>query len=193
MTDPIPLAGKTINNRRLIGNFVVLVLLVVTGWQIYLAFPPNKITIIEGKKFVGSRFEISMPKGWVIGDSERLYVEALFVEPARKDGQPFLVNVNVVSEATDDNIERYVNRNVALLKNKLKSYKLFGSKVMTLAGIKAVLIEGTFEQNGYTLQNKQMLLESNNRAYIVTGTALQGDWEAYNPVITQVLQSFKLK
>jgi hypothetical protein len=176
-----------------IKNLLILIILVFSGWQLYLSVPQKIINVTaENKVRSDQGFEISIPKGWVIGDNKSVNVAALLIDPkSTSNNAP--TNINIVVESTNQGLDDYVVNNVKTLQEKIKTYTLLKNERATIGGIPAILLTGSLKNNDQLLEYKQLIAIDAKRAFIVTGTSPTTQWATAEPVIMDAIGSFAIQ
>jgi hypothetical protein len=146
---------------------------------------------------------ITPPSGWVSrqGTVSARPLAIFFKPVAEKDSsgkEIFNENISVtrdtLAQAGVNDIAAYLDKSkTALQKNqKIVDYKIISEKKATLAGAdQAVLISGSFTQNGMALKNMQLYAFKGGLVYIVTGFATVDNWDSEKDMIGQAIMSFK--
>ena len=146
--------------------------------------------------FAGKGYKIRPPLGWdtnkAVGD-----VPAHFLNPT-PDLQggviPFHANINIIIEPIPQRptMQEYVDANKQLLSLRLTDHKLIDDSESTVNGHAAHFLESTFQHEIFNLRNRQVLLISDDQAFVVTTTALEETWESYDDIFDASLRSFEL-
>ncbi len=100
--------------------------------------------------------------------------------------------MNVIVESTSLTLSAYVSASKSQLSASLTNYNLVSEGPTTLGGIDAYELVGTFTQGSFNIKNKQDFLVQNQKAYVITSTALQSNYDTYQPVFDESVQTFKL-
>jgi hypothetical protein len=76
------------------------------------------------------------------------------------------------------------------LYSSLTNYNLVSEGAKTIGGINGYELVGTFTQGAANIKNKQDFLVQNGKAYVITSTALQSNYDTYQPAFDESVQTF---
>lgn len=125
---------------------------------------------------------ISYPEGWEESHPEGVVVT--FTNPQADDG--FSANINVVLEETTVSLDEYVAAAKGQIAQVLPSYKETEDRTAKAAdGTSVRLIGGTFDQNGVTVRNLQVIGVVDGIAIIQTATSLESEWDTYKAIFEE--------
>ena len=146
--------------------------------------------------FSGKGYKMRPPLGWAtnkaVGD-----VPAHFLNPI-PDLQggviPFQANINILIEPVPEKppMQEYVDASKQTISLMLTDHNLVDDSESTVNGRPAHFLESTFHHEIFKLRNRQMLLISDDQAFVVTATALEETWESYDDIFDASLRSFEL-
>jgi DcrB-like protein len=147
--------------------------------------------LVQQNAYVSSAhgFTINPPSGWSTDESGSFGTVVIFYGPTESN---FRVNMNVVAEATSLSLADYVSASKSQLSSGLTNYSIVSEGPITIGGLGAYQLVGTFTQGTFSIKNMQVVFVENREAYIVTSTALQSNYDTYSPVFTESVQTFKL-
>ena len=156
-----------------------------------LMFDSSVFASVDSNAYVNSnnRFSINPPSGWVVDSSGAFGTLVIFYGPTEAN---FRVNMNVIVESTSLTLSAYVSASKSQLYASLTNYNLVSEGPTTIGGIDGYELVGTFTQGAYNIKNKQDFLVQNQKAYVITSTALQSNYATYQPVFDESVQTFKL-
>ncbi len=156
-----------------------------------LMFDVSVFASVDSNAYVNpsNRFSLNPPSGWTV-DSSGVYGTAVVFYGPTDTG--FRVNMNVIVESTSLTLSAYVSASKSQLSASLTNYNLVSEGPTTLGGIDAYELVGTFTQGSFNIKNKQDFLVQNQKAYVITSTALQSNYDTYQPVFDESVQTFKL-
>ncbi len=140
-------------------------------------------------------FKINPPKGWRVDESGQFGTLVIFFNTStdQEGANPFGANINIISESTQGlNLNDYVAATKEALPKLLQNYKSTEDKSVSINGMQAKMIGGTFIQGVFHLRNFQLIAVKNGKAYIVTGTVLNSTWDTYKDLIESSLLTFEL-
>jgi hypothetical protein len=135
-------------------------------------------------KYINTTFGFEMSAPQAGEESSAVYQNSVFYLPA-KGG--FAANVNVQIQQYTDTIESY----------KKVSEEEF--KRMSLKIIKSAIESGVFvteysgKMQGYDLHFYAKAFKTKDKIYLITAASLENSWQTDGPVLTQSVNSFKLK
>src|SRR6266568_3893191 len=156
-----------------------------------LMFDVSVFASVDSNAYVNSsnRFSLNPPSGWTV-DSSGVYGTAVVFYGPTDTG--FRVNMNVIVESTSLTLNAYVSASKSQLSASLTNYNLVSEGPTTIGGIDAYELVGTFTQGSFNIKNKQDFLVQNQKAYVITSTALQSNYGTYQPVFDESVQTFTL-
>ncbi len=142
-----------------------------------------------------SGFSIRAPKGWSVDESGTFgtLVAFLNTQTDQEGANPFGANVNIISESSQGlDLDGHVNAVKDSLFIGMTNYKSTESKKVSVNGVQAQIIGGTFAQGVFQLRNLQLIVVKSGEAYIVTGTVLNSTWDKYKNLMEASLLTFVL-
>ena len=135
-------------------------------------------------------FSFIPPTGWQKINTNVLGTDVIFANTASPgDG----ANINVTSGTTTLSLDSYVAMSKKELGTVLTNYKLVNEATTTVNSIPAYILGGTFRQGTSTLENLQLIVVSNYKWYVVTGTAASSSWNGYKDMVETSFSTFKLQ
>lgn len=140
-------------------------------------------------------FKINAPKGWRVDESGLMGTHVIFFNNNTDyvGSIPFVANINVISESAKGlSLNDYIDNSKEVLLKILKNYKITEDKSVKINGAEAYLIGGTFVMDELHLRNSQLIVIKNDKAYVVTGTALESNWDKYKNLFESSLVTFEL-
>ena len=144
-----------------------------------------------GSAYVDSKnqFSINPPSGWTV-DASGAYGTTVILYGPTDSG--FRINMNLIVEATSLSLTDYVSSTKSQLASGLSNYQLVSEGSTNIGGVAAYELVNNFTQGSYTIKDKQDLLVQNQKAYVITSTALQTNYATYQPSFDESVQTFKL-
>ena len=102
-------------------------------------------------------------------------------------------NLNVVSADFPSayTFESYVDASIAGIKAQMSISGDINKEYINLNGRKAVKLDYTATQSGYTMKCTQVLVVKEKKAYALTIVSLEKDAEALKPKLDKMVKSFK--
>ena len=141
-----------------------------------------------------SIYSIKFPKDWQLDTSGRNKTEFIILSK-REENDPFRENVNLIVQDLSNyimNLESYVNLSKETIK-KTPFSKVISSKEITNNNIlyHEIIWKGYVSKK--LLKFKQLYFINNNKAYSLTFTTQEKEFENYLPVGNKILNSFTIK
>jgi hypothetical protein len=154
-------------------------------------FDVSVFASVQSNPYVNSNNQFSMnpPSGRGVDSSGIYGTTVVFYGPTDTG---FRVNMNVVVESTSLTLSAYVSASKSQLYAGLTNYYIVSEGPKTIGGIDGYELVGTFTQGASSIKNKQDFLVQNQKAYVITSTALQSNYDTYQPVFDESVQTFKL-
>ena len=141
-----------------------------------------------------ARFEINVPLGWQIDDSGESGSILVIVDPKATivSGNALLTFVNVsTGKASGETLESYVQSARDGLTKNFSQYVIKEDKDMTISGNTYHLIGGSYQVQGVTMKNRNLLLVFDNRGYAISATAPESVWPKKELLLNATIFSFK--
>jgi len=156
-----------------------------------LMFDVPVFASVDSNPYVNSnnRFSINPPSGWTVDSSGAYGTAVVFYGPTDTG---FRVNMNVIVESTSLTLSAYVSAAKTQLSQGLTNYYLVSEGPKTIGGVDAYELVNTFTQGAFNIKDKQTILVQNQKGYVITSTALQSNYDTYQPVFDESVQTFKL-
>lgn len=175
---------------------IIYILMEKMGQKTNIEKVNSNVTSLDIKPYANSQygFQMHAPKNWRIDESEVDTVYFINTKTNKEGVNSFSANINVSLESsTGLDLNNFTNNAKITLPKSLNNYKAIDDKSVTVNGVETRMISGTFIHEVYHLRNLQMIVVKNNKAYIVTGTALESTWDQYKDIIESSLMTFSLK
>lgn len=136
-------------------------------------------------------FTSTAPSGW----KQSTYPGAAVVYLAPRPVKAFNPNINVVVQTVPAGLtlKQYTDVSLPQLKQALPGSQVISLRPSTLGGLSAVQLNYTATQSGLKLYFTQTYTVLGQRAYLLTGTTIQGQEAALAPVMAAFVKSFKIK
>jgi len=74
----------------------------------------------------------------------------------------------------------------------LTNYILVSEGPKIIGGVDAYELVNTFTQGAFSIKDKQTILVQNQKGYVITSTALQSNYDTYQPAFDESVQTFKM-
>ena len=156
-----------------------------------ISFHASVFASVESNPYVNStnQFSINPPLGWTVDSSGAFGTTVILYGPTDSN---FRINMNLIIEATSLSLSDYVSAAKSQLSSSLNNYQLVSEASITIGGVAADELVNKFTQGSYSIEDKQDILVQNQKAYIITSTALQSNYATYQPSFDESVQTFKL-
>lgn len=195
--EPTPQKGK----KGLMATILVVVVLIVVAIILINkkgsdVAPVDATALATPFTTASSTFSIQFPEGWQTQDGGQFGAVVFAVNPVpSEDGKAkFATNMNVTTEVIKSGtLDDYLSATLEALPKFLTNYKTTVDKTLTVGGVSARLIGGTFSQGELKLQNLQLITIKDGAAYVVTATSLESAWDQYKDILEASLMTFLLK
>lgn len=158
--------------------------------------PLNDNLTLEPYLSYKNGLSINPPKKWTVDESGKSGVILSFLNPVPDDylGSRFTANINIVSEAAAGvNLSDYMVAMKQVLAKTFTNYKLISEKSVTLSGIKANMLEATYDVGAYKLHNIQAIMINKGTAYTISGISMESNWNTYKDMMASSLASIKFQ
>ncbi len=169
------------------------------GWALLcgVIFCATALSATTGvKEFSAGGVSVTYPENW----SERndiAGVLGIFLSPQEDAKDIFQENVNILSQDLTLNpaiqeLSSYTEFSQTQIESFLTEGKILSLEDVTLAGLPAKKMLYTSKQGQVTLQYLGVWMIKEKKAYVITYTALQSQFDRYLPQAQAVINSFKL-
>lgn len=120
-----------------------------------------------------------------------------FLSPLESKEDFFRENVNVLAEDLSAHptltVDGYTGLGIAKLPMYITDFKLIGTRRHTLSGLPAQIIEYTGRQGVFQIHILQAMTIADKKAYVVTFTAEEANYERYLPAAKRIIDSLAIK
>lgn len=156
-----------------------------------ITFNLSVFASVSSSAYVDSnnQFSINPPSGWTVDSSGAYGTAVILYGPVDSN---FRINMNILVQATTMSLSAYVSSAKSQLAASLTNYALVSEGSTTIGGVAAYQLVNTFTQGSYNIKDSQYILVQNQKAYIITSTALQSNYATYQPSFDESAQTFKL-
>jgi serine/threonine-protein kinase len=148
-------------------------------------------TVFSQTKYSTNEFEIEYPEIWKLDTSQLMGTAFIIISPAEKDDK-FGENFNLVIQELptyDISLDDYVKISEKQIIDAFGENSIIESKT---TGNKHNIIYKANQKNVEMIFNQIYILK-NNKAYILTFTALPSSYNKYKDVAQKTLNSFSVK
>jgi hypothetical protein len=131
-------------------------------------------------------FTIDPPTGWTV--EEPSYAAVAFLGPI---DQGFRANVNIQVEPTSLSLEQYISTSKQSLQT-LDDFTLISEESRVIKQVDAYELVFTFTYSGSTVQEKQVYLVKNGKAFIITYAAVPTTYQNHLTTFENSVQTFTI-
>ena len=173
---------------------LILLAVALGGWlliQPTIKQPVAELSVYQNPSL---GFQVKYPQVWSKQNRNDFFTEGiLFLSPLENNADRFQENVSILVEnlSQDTSLAEYTKQSVAEIK-QLSVLNVRQAWSATLGGHPARQIVYSGSENGTSVQRMQTWTIKNNRAYVVTYTALPESYNSYLPTVEEIMKSLKL-
>lgn len=136
-------------------------------------------------------FSIQPPSGWTVDESGLMGTAVIFIGPTKED---FTVNINIlVEDAQGMTLDEYISASKPQLSQILTNYQLVSEGSKVIGGLDTYALVYTHTMGVFDLEVKQVALLEDDKAYVITFTALQSNYDEYLPAFEASVETFKIE
>lgn len=177
------------------------VLLLCWGSTSLVAAAPSASDALANLSFITYEntkynFQINYPVKWNTGEGY-LGTAVYFSSPLENSTDQFSENANVfVSELPANSnltIDKYTELALALLAKSVTNFKLSKQENHISSGIPSKVVTFTGRQGIFKLKFIQKYILTKNKAYVITFTAEEEKYSAYEEIATLILSSITIR
>lgn len=142
-----------------------------------------------------SEISIVTPAGFTRIDTTTMGQKAIFLMSDREGSTDmFQENLNVIIERVGDiSFDSYMELTESNMDKFLQKYKKRGIKDITVDGTPAKSFDYSHSMGMYDIDANAVILMKNEKAYIITSTALAGGMSKWKPKFDEAIQSFHVE
>ncbi|GIV28845.1 MAG: hypothetical protein KatS3mg027_2659 [Bacteroidia bacterium] len=135
---------------------------------------------------------INYPSTWEYRENPRTVF--ILIRPLEKEGQVFRENVNlIINDDQDLTLQEYTGVAKMQLRKQLQGYKELSTETVELGGKQYTRIIYQHSINNLSLQVAYYILLQNGKAYNLTCSSTQIDFEKYLPVFEKMVSSLTVR
>lgn len=141
-------------------------------------------------------YSIQYPKDWELNQSGQMGTSFILFSPVSSDQDQFRENVNLlIQDLTGHNLDldEYVKISEGQIKTLITDGELIESQRISNSVLNYQKVIYTGKQGVYQLKFEQYVWVVDNKAYILTLTCEENQFENYKEIGEQILKSFELK
>jgi hypothetical protein len=150
----------------------------------------NKTEIEEGS----DEFLIDAPEGWEKSDTMYMGARVVFIRyPRQGPDDPFMENVNIITEEVDADMDEYLERNIENMGQMLTNFKKGEVSSPTVNGIDYKKMYFRHEYAGYPIDGMVYLAKKGKTFYIITCSAGAGKMHEWEEKFNDIVGTFRWK
>lgn len=172
----------------------LLLAVALGGWLVIqptIKKPQAELSVYQNSSL---GFQVKYPQVWSKQNRNDFFTEGiLFLSPLKNNTDRFQESVSILVEnpPQDTSLAEYTEQSVAEIK-QLSVLNVREAWSASLGGHPARQIVYSGSVNGTSVQRMQTWAIKNNRAYVVTYTALPETYNSYLPTVEKMMKSLKL-
>ena len=200
-------------NKKIFYIFliIIIVLIVISGGVLtyknlgttkeksqLLNQPTNNTNNMETYKNSDYGFEIKYPSDWQKNEQVEGVVVA-FLSPKKNASDTFQENLNILVQDLSIfpfnqsmTLSEFTNLSVELIKQSIPDSKILESITVNLSGSQAYKVVFTGGQGQYNLKWMQIGIIKDNKAYIISYTAMADKYDGFLETIQKMIDSFTI-
>ncbi len=148
------------------------------------------------KSLTQDAYSIKYPSNWTPDTSKSLGVDLILYSQLKSTEDNFTENINVLIQDLSGynlDLDKYTEISEQQIKTMIEGGKIIESKRITNGSIPYHRIIYTGKQNDYKLKFAQHYYVINDKAYVLTLTSEQDQYDKYIDIAMKIFKSFKLK
>ncbi|PSB07646.1 hypothetical protein C7B62_19270 [Pleurocapsa sp. CCALA 161] len=164
----------------------------VGGWILVKQIKPQiELSLYENYDL---GFRVDYPQSWSKQNRDDFLARgAVFFSPLENDTDQFKEQISVLVEdlSRDLSLSEYTKQSLAEIK-QLSDPNIGAAQVVAMGANEGRQIIYQGEENGNPVQRMQTWSVNNNRAYVITYTALPESFNDYLPTVEEMIESFEI-
>ncbi len=171
------------DKELIMKNHLILILLLTS----LLSFGQNEFETLNGENYI-----IKYPNTWELNQSGQMGMTFGLFSPVGLYGDQFRENVNLIEQdisSQDLDLAGYIEVSENQIKTLLQASTIIESK--REKDYHKIIYTGTMGR--YKLKFHQRYWVKNGNAYVLTFTAEIGEYDNYNEIALQIMDSFEFK
>ena len=151
---------------------------------------------IEWKTLTEENYQIEYPGNWEFKDGEQMSAKFFLLSPLSSESDDFKENVNlIVQDLTgyDLSLDQFVELSEGQIKTMMTDGKIHLSERKTKNEQEYQKIIYTGKQGITNLKFEQLYFVINNKAYVLTLTCKEQEFDHYQETGEKILNSFEIK
>lgn len=142
-----------------------------------------------------SEFSIDAPEGWTKSDTMINAQQIIFLTSPLDDASDnFRENVNVVTENTQGmRMDEYIETSLQVLRSGLSDFNEGKISERSINGIEFKTLHYSHNYSGYPIEADVWFTIKDNKAWLITCSAKQGEFDEWAPAFETAVRSFHFK
>jgi hypothetical protein len=140
-------------------------------------------------------YKLIPPEGWIFSDESKVdYISAIFTNPTEDSASGSGYSANMIISKEDvgnQTVGAYLNHSKDLMKANFTNLVIVSETETEVSSNSAVILETTFDKKT-KVHGMQLVVVKDNKAWILTGLAVDEKWTEYKALYDQVFKSFEL-
>lgn len=148
------------------------------------------------RTLVDKDYSIQYPMNWIVDNSGQLGAELFLFSPEESKEDQFIESINLVITdltAQKASLSEYIQKSEEELASMITNFKLLENKQVQNQNGECQEMLYTGDHNQYKLQFKKFYWIRNNKAFVLTFTGEQANFEDYSKMTDKILNSFLIK
>lgn len=139
----------------------------------------------------GYGFAIVPPEAWDVDESRQFGEIVAFYAPEAEANFTSNMLIHIEELPYEVSLEEYINASKEQLPLILTNYTMVSEQDIVISGAEAYEWVITHEMGIFKIQAKQVIIIKGERAYLITSTALQDNFDTYAPAFEESIQTFQ--
>lgn len=177
-----------------------MVLLVTSLTASTSSITPNSLSLLsvsheDWKTHTDNGFQIQYPSEWELSLAKQMGSSFILFSPLENKDDLFRENVNLIIQdikGMNIGLEKYAQISESQIKSMMTNAQILESKVMKKNGRRVYHLVYTADMGIYHLKFMQNYFIQNEKAYVLTFTADQKNYDRYIKVGSEILNTFEL-
>ena len=148
------------------------------------------------KSLTENNYSLRYPEAWTLDQSQQMGTKFILFSPLSSAEDQFKENVNLIVqdlEAYDLNLDQYVALSEDQVETLIAEGNILSSERMKRDDSEFHKLIYTGKQGDFDLEFEQYFWLENKKAYILTFTAEEDQFEAYQATAEKILDSFRIE
>jgi len=177
-----------------------MVLLVTSLTASTSSITPNSLSLLsvsheDWKTHTDNGFQIQYPSEWELSLAKQMGSSFILFSPLENKDDLFRENVNLIIQdikGMSIGLEKYAQISESQIKSMMTNAQILESKVIEKNGRRVYHLVYTADMGIYHLKFMQNYFIQNEKAYVLTFTADQKNYDRYIKVGSEILNTFEL-